>query len=57
LLLLLLLLRAGEVLEIQASSNNTIKGGLTGDPVDKQALVDIVTAGGVIEELRGGGPE
>jgi mannose-6-phosphate isomerase class I len=34
------------VLEIQAASNNTIKGGLTGDPTDRQALVDIVTAGG-----------
>jgi mannose-6-phosphate isomerase class I len=43
--LLLLLPLPGEVLEIQAASNNTIKGGLTGDPTDRQALVDIVTAG------------
>uniref|UniRef100_A0A383WMH9 Uncharacterized protein n=1 Tax=Tetradesmus obliquus TaxID=3088 RepID=A0A383WMH9_TETOB len=34
-----------DVLEVQAASNNTIKGGLTGDPTDRQALVDIVTAG------------
>jgi hypothetical protein len=38
-------LLSGDVLEIQAASNNTIKGGLTGDPTDRQALVDIVTAG------------
>jgi hypothetical protein len=37
----------GEILEVQAASNNTIKGGLTahGEPTDKQGLVDIVTSG------------
>eukprot|EP00775_Hariotina_reticulata_P001208 gene1208-1545_t len=38
---------AGEALEVQAASNNTIKGGLTahGEPTDKATLVDIITAG------------
>lgn len=44
-LLLLLFVPAGEILEVQAASNNTIKGGLTSDPTDRQSLVDTVTGG------------
>jgi hypothetical protein len=38
---------AGEILEVQAASNNTIKGGLTAEdePADKQGLVTACTGG------------
>jgi hypothetical protein len=38
---------AGEVLEVQAASNNTIKGALTapGEPSDRQALITAATGG------------
>lgn len=40
-------LHAGEILEVQAASNNTIKGGLTAEdePADKQGLVTACTGG------------
>lgn len=45
--LLVTLLHAGEVLEVQAASNNTIKGGLTApdEDTDRQNLVMACTGG------------